>query len=165
MIAEQGCHSISMTATQGVVVGGVDCHAEFPHVAALDEHGRTVADWGFPAALATATHSRGCEAADRCGRSEWSLQVPTVPGWHANLWRQGFQSSRSTARTPTPGTNRDKSDAIDAEAAAHKVLANESAVVPKNTTGVVEAIQQLKVARDSAVKSRAAALVQVGTFL
>ncbi len=54
-----------------------------------------------------------------------------------------------------------KSDGIDAEAAARQVLAGETRVAPKDTTGVVEAIRQLKVARGGALKARAAALVQL----
>lgn len=60
---------------------------------------------------------------------------------------------------------RGKTDAIDAEAAARKVLAGEVKVLPKDTTGTVEAIRQLKVARDGAIKARSAALVQLGDLV
>jgi transposase len=59
---------------------------------------------------------------------------------------------------------RGKNDAIDAEAAARKVLAGECASIPKDTTGVVEAIHQLHLARASAV-ARASALNQLGELL
>ena len=53
-----------------------------------------------------------------------------------------------------------KSDPIDAEAAARKALDGRLSTQPKRTTGVVEAIRVLRVARESAVKARSAALVQ-----
>ncbi len=53
-----------------------------------------------------------------------------------------------------------KSDPIDAEAAARKVLGGGLTTQPKRTTGVIEAIRILRVARESAVKARSAALVQ-----
>ena len=60
---------------------------------------------------------------------------------------------------------RGKNDAIDAEAAARKVLSGEATAAAKDTTGIVEAIRQLSVARNSAVKARAAALCQLGDLL
>jgi transposase len=63
---------------------------------------------------------------------------------------------------PHPDTRhrRGKSDAVDAEAAARKVLSGEATAVPKYTTGPVEAIRLLRGARASAVKARAAAVTQ-----
>jgi transposase len=60
---------------------------------------------------------------------------------------------------------RGKNDAIDAEAAARKVLAGECTAVPKDTIGIVEAIRQLLLARASAVHARAAALHQLGELV
>ncbi|MDQ3720391.1 MAG: transposase, partial [Actinomycetota bacterium] len=56
---------------------------------------------------------------------------------------------------------RGKSDPIDAEMAARQALAGEATAVPKLTTGIVESIRQLRVARDSALKARSAALCQL----
>jgi transposase len=50
--------------------------------------------------------------------------------------------------------NVGKSDPIDAEAAARKVLAGEATVAPKSGAGHVEMIRVLRVARQSAVVSR-----------
>src|SRR5207245_11414728 len=58
-----------------------------------------------------------------------------------------------------------KSDPIDAEAAARKVLSGEATGLPKDSTGPVESIRQLRLARASAVKARAAALVQLGELI
>ena len=45
--------------------------------------------------------------------------------------------------------------------AARQALAGHAAAIPKQTDGIVEAIRQLRVARDSAVKARTAALNQL----
>ena len=58
-----------------------------------------------------------------------------------------------------------KDDAIDAEAAARKVLAGEATTTPKRTDSVVESIRFLMLARESAVKARSAALVQLQDIL
>jgi len=53
---------------------------------------------------------------------------------------------------------RGKSDPIDAEMAARHVLAQSAVVIAKDTTGIVESIRLLRVAREGAVKARSAAL-------
>ena len=60
---------------------------------------------------------------------------------------------------------RGKNDAIDAAAAAHKVLSGEATAAAKDTTGIVEAIRQLSVARNSAIKACTAALCQLGDLV
>ena len=45
--------------------------------------------------------------------------------------------------------------------AARLLLSGKATVVPKQTDGIVESIRMLRVARDSAVKSRTAAIIQV----
>jgi hypothetical protein len=54
-----------------------------------------------------------------------------------------------------------KSDPIDAELAARAALAGKADAIPKRTDGIVESIRQLRVARQSAVKARSAAMVQL----
>ena len=60
---------------------------------------------------------------------------------------------------------RGKSDSIDAEMAARLALAGKATAIPKQTDGIVEAIRLLRVARESAVKSRSAATVQLGGLI
>jgi len=60
---------------------------------------------------------------------------------------------------------RGKNDFIDAEAAARMVLSGEAAGAAKESRGLVEAVRQLSVARDGAVKARTAALGQLGDLL
>ena len=58
-----------------------------------------------------------------------------------------------------------KTDAVDAEAAARKVLSGECSAPAKDTTGTVEAIRNLHLVRDSAIKARSAAFVQLRDIL
>jgi transposase len=54
-----------------------------------------------------------------------------------------------------------KSDPIDAELAARVALSGKAHAIPKRTDGIVESIRQLRLARQSAVKARSAAMVQL----
>ena len=152
----------SMTQENTVVVGGVDAHADAHHVAALDELGarlgskrfatstpgyRELLDWlqGFGNIEAVAIESTGsCAAALVRYLREHDVRVVEVNQPHAhNRRRVG------------------KSDPIDAEMAARLFLAGKAKAVPKQTDGIVESIRLLRVARNSAVKSRSAALIQL----
>ena len=152
----------SMTQENTVVVGGVDAHADAHHVAALDELGarlgskrfatstpgyRELLDWlqGFGNIEAVAIESTGSYAAALVRYlREHDVRVVEVNQPHAhNRRRVG------------------KSDPIDAEMAARLFLAGKAKAVPKQTDGIVESIRLLRVARNSAVKSRSAALIQL----
>jgi transposase len=130
-----------MTATGRVVVGGVDCHAEFHHASAIDEQGRAVADGRFPAT--------GAGYADMLawlrGHGEVrSVGVESSGSYGAGLTRYLAAAGVRVLEVNRPHTHlkhrRGKSDAIDAEAAARKVLAGEVQVAPKDTAGVIEAM-------------------------
>lgn len=58
-----------------------------------------------------------------------------------------------------------KSDTLDAENAARAVLSGFASAVPKTADGNAEMIRQLKVAHDTAVKGRAAAMVTLKALL
>ena len=60
---------------------------------------------------------------------------------------------------------RGKSDTVDAEAAARAVLSGEATVTPKSGDGPVEALRQLRVARNGAIKSRTAAANQLHSLI
>jgi transposase len=68
---------------------------------------------------------------------------------------------------PQPHTRRrlGKSDPLDAELAARAALAGRARAIPKKTDGIVESIRHLRVARQSAVKARSAALAQLEDLL
>lgn len=69
----------------------------------------------------------------------------------------------STHRETT--ARRGKDDAIDAEMAARKVLSGEATAQAKDTTGGIESIRLLKLSRESAIKSRTVALLQIRDVL
>jgi len=58
-----------------------------------------------------------------------------------------------------------KSDPLDAESAARAVLGGQANAQPKSGAGSVEMIRHLKVARDTAVKSRTQAMVTLKTII
>ncbi len=58
-----------------------------------------------------------------------------------------------------------KDDTLDAEAAARSLLAGTATAVPKTADGVAEMVRQLKIARDTAVKARSAAVIALKTLL
>ena len=58
-----------------------------------------------------------------------------------------------------------KSDPRDAESAARAVLAGQATAHPKSGTSTVEMIRQIKVVRDTAVKSRARAMITLKTLI
>lgn len=58
-----------------------------------------------------------------------------------------------------------KSDTLDAENAARAVLSGFATAIPKSADGTAEMIRQLKVAHDTAVRGRAAAMVTLKSVL
>jgi len=155
-----------MTAIRKVVVAGVDCHAEFHQAAALDEIGHVLGNDRFAAT------SQGYDQMAKWLHSFGEVDVVGVESsgsYGAGLTRHLLGTGLRVIEVNRPHAHdrhhRGKSDSVDAEAAARKVLSGEAAVVPKDTAGAVEAIRQLKVARDGAVKARSAALLQLGDLV
>jgi len=61
--------------------------------------------------------------------------------------------------------NNGKSDTIDAETAARSVLSGIATAVPKTADGASEMVRQIKIARDTAVKARSAAMITLKTLI
>lgn len=61
--------------------------------------------------------------------------------------------------------NHGKSDTLDAETAARAVLAGLATAVPKSADGAAEMVRQIKVARDTAVKAKSAAIIALKTLI
>ncbi|MPZ70602.1 MAG: IS110 family transposase [Actinobacteria bacterium] len=151
-----------MAENAPVVVAGVDCHSQFHHAVALDDRGRKVGELRFDATR------KGCHRATGWLKSLGTVRevgVESSGSYGAELTRVLIEAGISVVEINRPHLHtrhrKGKSDGIDAEAAARQVLAGETRIAPKDTTGVVEAIRQLKVAQDGALKARAAALVQL----
>lgn len=148
------------------IIAGVDSHAETHHVVVLDPHGHRIADHQFPAT------SGGYHALliwlAAFGRIDL-IGIESTGTYAAALTRflTAHQVPVVEVNTPHAHTRArvGKDDALDAEAAARKALSGEATAAPKDSTGAVEAIRTLKIARDSAVKARSSALVQLRDVL
>lgn len=145
-----------------IVVAGIDTHKDTHHVAVIDVAGRRVADRQFP--VSTAGYRQlldwvaGHGIIDRVG-------VELTGSYGAGLTRFLTTAGVSVLEVNTTDkatrARRGKDDRIDAYAAAEKVLAGMAIAIPKDTTGLVESIRVLKLARDSAVKTRTKTLNQI----
>lgn len=58
-----------------------------------------------------------------------------------------------------------KNDLLDAENAARAVLSGRATATPKNADGTVELLRQIKIAKDTAVKARTAAMISLKALL
>jgi transposase len=152
----------SMTQKNTLVVGGIDAHADTHHAAALDERGTLLASKSFP--TTTEGYRQLLDWLGSYGEID-VVAVESTGSYAAALVRylrdhditivEVNQSHAHTRRRVG------KSDPIDAEMAARLFQAGKAKAVPKRTDGVVESIRLLRVARQSAVKSRSAALMQI----
>jgi transposase len=153
-------HSMTQDQTP-VVVGGVDAHADTHHAAVLDARGVLLATEQF---AATATGYEQLIAwLGGFGRVA-AVAVESTSSYAAGLTRalRAHQITVAEVNQPHAHTRRrrGKTDAVDAEAAARRYLSGDGLAVPKDTTGIVESIRMLRVARHGAVKARTAALLQ-----
>jgi transposase len=151
-----------MDHQETLVVGGVDAHADSHHAAAVDERGVLLGSEGF------ATTADGYGELFRWLSSFGRLAVVGVESsgsYAAGLVRylrsQGVRVLEINQPHAHARRRLGKSDPIDAELAARVALAGKANAIPKQTEGIVESIRQLRVARQSAVKARSAAMVQL----
>ena len=155
-----------MPDPQRAVIGGIDCHTDFHVVAALDPLGRVLGTESFPA---TGAGYRSAHMWLASFGQIAAVGVESTGSYGAALTRSlvewGCRVIEINQPHPHLRSRRGKNDTIDAEAAARKVLSGEATGAAKDTTGIVEAIRQLSVTRNSAVKARAAALCQLGDLL
>lgn len=85
----------------------------------------------------------------------------------ARFLRRHGATVYEVSRPPRRGERRasGKSDLVDAEHAARQVLSGKSAAVPKTSDGNVEVLRLVKIARDTAVKSRTQAMIALKSAL
>src|SRR5664279_2363418 len=152
----------SMTQENPLVVGGVDAHADTHHAAALDERGALLASRSFP--TTTAGYRELLDWLSSHGEID-VVAAESTGSYAAALVRYLREHDVAVVEVNQPHAHTrrrvGKSDPIDAEMAARAFLAGKARAVPKRTDGIVESIRLLRVARNSAVKSRSAALLQV----
>ncbi len=148
------------------VIGGVDAHADTHHAAVLDDRGGMLATKSFAVSAAGYRELlkwlRSFGEIDRIG-------VESTGSYAAGLTRYLGAEKLRVLEVNQPHAHtrrrRGKTDAIDAEMAARHALSLATVVTPKQTTGIVESIRQLRVAREGAVKSRSAAMLQLGDLI
>ncbi len=146
----------SMTDSGREIVVGVDAHTDTHDAAVLDTCGRLLGTETFSA---DAGGYRELLAwAQRFG-SIVALGIESTGSYAAGLVRylrgEGLEVLEVNQPHAHTRRRRGKSDPIDAEMAARHVLAADRPVLVKDTTGIVEAIRQLRVARDGAIKAAA----------
>jgi transposase len=145
-----------------MVVVGVDTHQRTHHAVVLDLTGGRVADGEFAASTtgyqAMLDWVAGHGLIDRFG-------IESTGSYGAGLARHlilaGVEVIEVNRPDRTTRAREGKSDPIDAESAARAVLSGRANARPKVTTGVIESIRMLLIARQSAVKARTAALSQL----
>lgn len=155
-----------MTDLRGAVVAGVDAHTDEHHVAVVDMQGRLLGAAAFPTTgdgyERLISWVRGHGEIDRIG-------VESTGAYAAGLVRALVADEITVIEVNQPHPHArqrlGKSDPIDAELAARAALSRAATVVPKQTSGIVEAIRQLAVVRAGALKARTAALQQLDDLL
>ena len=137
------------------VVVGIDTHKHVHVAVALDALGAPVGSLTIPA-----------DASGYRRLSEWIVGLGEVracgiegtgsygAGLAGFLRRQGIHIVEVNRPDRRVRRQRGKTDPVDAENAARAVLGGIATSVPKRADGTVEMLRQLKVARDTAVKSR-----------
>src|SRR6266487_949343 len=150
----------------GGVVGGVDAHTDEHHVAVVDLQGRLLGATAFP--TTAAGYARMISWLRSHGEVE-RVGVESTGAYAAGLVRALRAGGISVVEVNQPHRHArqrlGKSDPIDAELAARAALSRTATAVPKQTSGIVEAIRQLAVARAGALKARTAALQQLDDLL
>ena len=150
----------SMTSTRRVATVGVDTHGDV-HVAAVMT--RSGGRFGEPGSRRLRRLPGAAGVGPAAGRAG-AFGVEGTGRYGAGLSRYLRRQGMAVVEVNRPDRairRRGKSDPIDAEAAARAVLAGTATGIPKAGDDRVEMIRLLKLARDSAVKSRTAAINQI----
>ncbi|MFQ6397095.1 IS110 family transposase [Nocardia sp. KC 131] len=145
--------------TAQTVFAGVDTHADTHHVAIVNEHGRRLADREFQ------TTASGYEAIEQWINTYGQIAQVGIEGtgsYGVELARHLRRHGYNVAEVPRPNRRlrraQGKSDAIDAYAAARRLLDGSDITAPKNRDGAIEAVRAMRVARNNAVKAMSIAL-------
>jgi transposase len=152
-------------SSTGIIIE-VDTH-KFVHVAVAIDH--------------LGTRLASCSvSADRAGYAElvvWARTLGHIDacavestgsygvGLASDVRRQALRVVEVSHCDRRKRRNNGKSDTLDAESAARSVLAGLATAVPKSADGAAEMVRQIKVARDTAVKARSAAIIALKTLL
>lgn len=155
-----------MTETKHLVTGGVDTHKD-NHVAAIINHlGTELGTKSFP------TTTTGYTDLLTWMQSFGDVNMIGVEG--TSSWGAGLNRHLTNAAITIVEINRPnrqsrrrvgKTDPLDATSAARTALAGLDAGTPKTTNGPVESIRMLRIARQSAMKSRTKTMNQIRAII
>lgn len=150
----------------GHVVIGIDTHKHIHVAAVLDTIGGILASLtistdqaGFKRLLEWSSSFGKVLAFGIEGTGSYGATVTSFLRRHGHKVVEAGRPDRRSRRA------NGKSDTLDAENAARSVLAGFATSTPKTADGTVEMIRQLKIAHDSAVTDRTAAMVTIKAML
>ena len=157
----------SLNLHRNDIVVGVDTHKDEHVAVALDGIGGLRGSYALPATREG--YTRMLAWARGCGRVV-AFGVEGTGSYGSGLARYLRRHGArvyEVSRPPRRGTRRaaGKSDPLDAEHATREVLSGQATAVPKAADGSVEALRLIKVARDTAVKSRSQAMIALKSTL
>ena len=148
------------------IIIGVDTHKDVHAAVAINGIGARLGT------LATPVSPKGYQDLETWARAFGTIHAFGIEGtgsYGAGLSR--FLQAKGYTVVEVNRPNRQlrhqhgKSDPLDAESAARAVLGGQANAQPKSGAGSVEMIRHLKVARDTAVKSRTQAMVTLKTII
>ena len=154
--------TIETVSEKTIVIAGIDTHKDTHHVAVTNLAGRVIADQAFP--VNTAGYRDLLDWASSHGILD-RVGIELTGSYGAGLTRfltaAGVEVVEVNTTDRATRARRGKDDRTDAIAAAGKVLAGMATAIPKDTTGLVEAIRVIHLTRKSAVRDRTRALNQI----
>jgi len=148
------------------IIVGVDTHKHIHAAVALNGLGARLGTTSIPVS------PKGYRALEVWARAFGSVRAFGIEGtgsYGAGLSRALVARGHTVVEVNRPNRQlrhqHGKSDPLDAEGAARSVLAGQATAHPKSGTSAVEMIRQLKVVRDTAVKSRTRAMITLKTLI
>ena len=154
-----------MKTTHPIIIG-IDTHKATHVAVAIDTQGTRVAALSIPA------NSKGYLELERWSCALGDVQAFGIEGtgsYGAGLSRSLLAQGHKVVEVTRPNRQlrymQGKTDSLDAEGAARSVLSGQATARPKTQTGTSEMIRHLKIARDTAVKSRSQAMVTLKTLI
>lgn len=156
----------NQATTADEVVLGVDTHKDMHVAAVVTVLGMLLASKAFP------TTEAGYRRLVAWARSFGTLGRAGVEctgsygaGFTRHLRGEGIEVVEVNQPDKATRRRKGKTDAIDAESAAHAVLSGKATATAKTSDGQVEAMRVLKIAKDSAANARAKAINQLKAIL
>ena len=156
-----------MSETNSIkIIVGVDTHKDIHAAVAINEIGARLGTLTIPVS------PKGYRDLETWARAFGVIHAFGIEGtgsYGAGLSRFLQAKGHSVVEVNRPNRQlrhqNGKSDPLDAESAARAVLSGQANVWPKSADSSVEMIRHLKVARDTAVKSRTQAMVTLKTII